>query len=83
MSINIEITTPKEISFKGSCYMVILPTISGEVGIMQGHESFVSRLCEGEIKLYNQSEEIVEIFKITGGFCKINDYNNLSILTDE
>jgi len=60
-----------------------LPTISGEVGIMQGHESFVSRLCEGEIKLYNQSEEIVEIFKITGGFCKINDYNNLSILTDE
>ena len=50
MSINIEITTPKEISFKGSCYLVILPTISGEVGIMQGHESFVSRLCEGEIK---------------------------------
>ena len=23
------------------------------------------------------------IFKITGGFCKINDHNNLSILTDE
>lgn len=80
--LKIEIISPAGIIFEGSCYMAVVPSVAGEIGIMQDHEAFIATLKEGKVAVYNEKQEIVKELAALGGFAEINDGKKLTVLID-
>ncbi len=80
--LKIEIISPAGHIFEGACLMTIVPSVAGEIGVMEGHEAFVSALKEGKIVVYNEKQEAIKNLEIKGGFAEINDGKKLIILVD-
>jgi|DEB0MinimDraft_10_1074344.scaffolds.fasta_scaffold164124_3 F-type H+-transporting ATPase subunit epsilon len=76
-NLEIKIVTPEGILYEGCSDMVIIPTISGEIGIMADHESLVTSLSKGQIKIFDDNEELVKKFDVKDGFVEIKDSNLL------
>ena len=81
-ALNLEIISAKGILFKGQCYMAVVPSIEGDIGIMQGHESIISKLREGVIDIYSDLQTVLKKFDVVGGYAEISDANKLIILLD-
>lgn len=80
--INLEIISPTGVVFEGKCYLVSVPSASGDVGVMYGHESLIASLREGKIDIYDKEEVVLKSLEIKSGFVEISDGENLKILLD-
>ncbi len=81
--LNIEIISPLRIVFQGQAHMVVVPSVAGESGVMEGHEAFVSELQAGKISVFNDKQEIIAEAEVAnGGFAEIHDGKKLVILLD-
>ena len=78
--LKLEIISPKEKVFSTEAKQVVLPTESGEIGLLTGHIPMVTQLELGALKVINDSSQ--EIFAIKGGFAQLVS-DTISILTDE
>jgi F-type H+-transporting ATPase subunit epsilon len=66
-------------------YEVILPTLDGEIGVLQDHMPLVSVATNGAIAVRRDSKDSDssrEYFAISGGVIEVSD-NNLRVLVDE
>ena len=51
---------------------VVLPSVSGEMGVGVNHEKYLVSLKAGDIKLYRDSKtDVPEIISVGGGFADI------------
>lgn len=82
-NLQVEIISITGLLYKGGCYLAVLPSTSGEIGIMKDHESLISLLVEGEIKIYSSDNNLENSFKISKGFAEIEDSNKLIVLIDQ
>ncbi len=48
---NLKVVTPEKVFFDGETEQIILSTVCGEIGILARHESYVSILPPGPIKI--------------------------------
>lgn len=79
----VEIISPTGVVFQGNCNMAVVPALSGDIGVMKNHESFIARLQEGQIKVYKTANsDKFEEYNISGGFAEIDDSGKLLILID-
>ena len=78
--LKIEIISIEGTIFKGSCYIAVVPSSSGDLGIMFGHEAIISNLREGEINLYDNSQNIFKTIAVKSGFAEMQGEEKLSIL---
>ena len=78
--LKLEIISPKEKVFSTEAKQVVLPTESGEIGLLTGHIPLVTQLKLGALKVINESSK--EAFAIQGGFAQLVS-DKISILTDE
>lgn len=78
--LKLEIISPKEKVFSTEAKQVILPTESGEIGLLTGHIPLITQLKLGALKVINESSQ--EIFAIKGGYAQLVS-DKISILTDE
>ena len=78
--LKLEIISPKEKVFSTEAKQVVLPTESGEIGLLTGHIPMVTQLKLGALKVINDSSQ--DIFAIKGGFAQLVS-DTISILTDE
>ena len=78
--LKLEIISPKERVFSAEAKQVVLPTESGEIGVLTGHVPLVTQLKLGIMKVVNESN--LEVFAIKGGFAQLVS-DKVSILTDE
>ena len=81
-NLQIEIISITGSLYSGNCHMAVLPTMAGEVGVMNNHESIISLLADGEIKIYQSDNNLSNSFKINGGFAEIDSNNKLIVLVD-
>jgi F-type H+-transporting ATPase subunit epsilon len=66
-------------------YEVILPTLDGEIGVLQDHMPLVSVATSGAIAVRRDSKDSDasrEYFAISGGVIEVSD-NSLRVLVDE
>lgn len=71
--------------FDGDAYEVILPTLDGEIGVLQDHMPLVSVATTGVIAVRKEPRDTDrdrEYFAISGGVIEISD-NTLRVLVDE
>ncbi len=79
MSLKLEIITPDAIVLTTEADQVVLPTESGEAGILTGHIPMVTKLVAGELKIIKGTES--EFIAVDHGFAKVIG-NTISVLTE-
>lgn len=73
------------IKFDGDAYEITLPTLDGEIGILQDHMPLVSVATSGVIAVRRDAKDTDsarEFFAISGGVIDVTD-NVLRVLVDE
>jgi F-type H+-transporting ATPase subunit epsilon len=71
--------------FDGDAYEVTLPTLDGEIGVLQDHMPLVSVATTGVIAVRKESRDTDrdrEYFAISGGVIEVSN-NKLRVLVDE
>lgn len=81
-ALNLEIISPAGIIFKGNCHLATVPSVSGDLGVMYGHESVIAHLREGQISLYDDKENLVKNFEVKSGFAEMQGADKLLVLLD-
>jgi len=79
MSVTLEIITPDEKVYSAEADQVVLPTESGETGILTGHIPLVTKLIPGELKVIKGGN--TEFVAVSSGFAKVLG-NTISVLTE-
>lgn len=79
MSVTLEIITPDEKVLSTEAIQVVLPTESGETGILTGHIPMVTKIVAGELKVIK--EDGTEFIAVDHGFAKVLG-NTISVLTE-
>jgi F-type H+-transporting ATPase subunit epsilon len=79
MSLTLEIITPDEKVLSTEADQVVLPTESGEAGILSGHIPMVTKVIAGELKVIKGA--ITEFIAVDHGFAKVLG-NTISVLTE-
>jgi len=69
MSLTLEIVTPEERAYSDTADHVVIPTTTGEVGVLSGHVPLLTQLEPGELRLYRGSE--VQYLAVGRGFAQV------------
>ena len=77
--VTLEIITPDDKVLSTEADEVVLPTESGEVGILSGHMPMVTKVVAGELRFTHKSKS--EFIAVDHGFAKIMG-NTISVLTE-
>ena len=77
--LTLEIITPDEKVFSAKADQVVLPTESGETGILTGHVPLVTKVIAGELKVLKGGE--TEYIAVDHGFAKVLG-DTVSVLTE-
>jgi F0F1-type ATP synthase epsilon subunit len=85
----LSIYTIKHTIYSGETSRVSLPTVTGEVTILDHHVPYVTLLTEGKVR-YGKvvpsgagTKEEEETILIKGGFLEVRDNNEVRVLADE
>lgn len=84
-SIRLKLVTLSGTKFDDEVYEVLLPTMSGEIGVLPGHMPLISVATHGVIKVRRKPtdpDDFMELFATNGGVIEVAD-NVLSVLVDE
>jgi F-type H+-transporting ATPase subunit epsilon len=79
MSLTLEIITPDHKVLSTEADQVVLPTESGEAGILTGHIPMVTKIVAGELKVIHGGQS--EFIAVDHGFAKVLG-NTISVLTE-
>jgi F-type H+-transporting ATPase subunit epsilon len=77
--LTLEIITPDEKVLSIEANQVVLPTESGEAGILTGHIPMVTKIVAGELKVIR--DDGTEFIAVDHGFAKVLG-NTVSVLTE-
>jgi len=77
--LTLEIITPDARVLNTEADQVVLPTESGETGILTGHIPMVTKIIAGELKVTHQGH--TEVIAVDHGFAKILGHT-ISVLTE-
>jgi len=78
----LEIISPTGVLFKGDCAMATVPSVEGEMGLMYGHEAVVAALGEGQVKIFDDKQNVVKTFDVKSGFAEMQGTKKLLVLLD-
>lgn len=77
--LTLEIITPDKKVLSAEADQVVLPTESGETGILSGHIPLVTKLVAGELKVIKGGS--TDFVAVSSGFAKVIG-NTISVLTE-
>ena len=79
--LHFELVTPDRMVTSGEVYMVVVPGVEGESGIMAGHAPYMTTLRNGEIAVYRTAGGQPERIPVTGGFAEVGE-RGLTVLAE-
>lgn len=83
--VHLQLVTLTGTKFDDDVYEVILPTLDGEIGVLQDHMPLVSVATNGVVSVRRQPRDpdyAREFFAISGGVIEV-DRNKLKVIVDE
>jgi F-type H+-transporting ATPase subunit epsilon len=78
--LRLELVAPAGLVFEGDVEMVVVPAITGEVGILPRHAPLVSQLAIGRLRALT-SDGTWLVFAVADGFVKVQ-FNKVIVLAD-
>lgn len=82
MSLELSIIIPNRIFLKDNVKEVILPTLTGQIGILNNHIPLFTGLDVGVISIRSETSSDWLSVVVTGGFALVNN-NKITILVNE
>nr|YP_009145499.1 ATPase epsilon subunit [Trachelomonas volvocina]AKL82412.1 ATPase epsilon subunit [Trachelomonas volvocina] len=82
MSLELSIIVPDKIFWKGSVKDVILPTLTGQMGVLKDHIPLLTGLDIGLLLIRKADSEDWVKLVVSGGFALVNN-NKLTVLVNE
>ena len=79
MKLTLNILTPQSRVYSGESDEVIVPTVSGEIGILPNHVSLLTQILPGELRVKSGGK--TNSFAILGGYLEVNN-NQVNVLGD-
>lgn len=79
MQLVLEIVTPENRAYSDTADTVVIPTTTGEIGILPGHLPLLTQLAPGELRL--QREGRTEYLAVGRGFAQISG-DKVSVLAE-
>jgi len=79
MSLTLDIITPDHKVLSTEADQVVLPTESGEAGILSGHVPMVTKIVAGELRVIKDGQ--TDYIAVDHGFAKVLG-NTISVLTE-
>jgi F-type H+-transporting ATPase subunit epsilon len=79
MPIQLEIVTPESIVYSEAVDSVVLPTASGEIGILPGHIPLITELRAGELAVTKDGK--LDLLAVDKGFVEVYG-DHVSVLTE-
>lgn len=78
----VDILTPSKIIAKGvAAESLLIPTVRGQINVLQDHTHIVTKLSNGVLTIFGGTEYPDRNFFVSGGICKILD-NTIQILAN-
>ena len=80
MSLNVKLITPEKVVFNNTADEAIVPSITGQLGILANHAPMVTALDIGVLRIkYEQKWLVIILF---GGFVEVKD-NQVTIVSND
>jgi len=79
--LHFELVTPDRMVTSGDVYMVVVPGVEGEAGIMAGHAPYMTTLRNGDIAVYRSQGAQPERIPVTGGFAEVSERGSCVLRT--
>ena len=79
MSLTLEIVTPEARVYSDTVDTVVVPTLTGEIGILPGHIPLLTQVVSGELRLMKDGKE--QFLVVGKGFAQIES-DKVSILAE-
>ena len=80
MIIHCKILTPERVLYEGDVVKIVVPTKSGQIGVLPNHIPLMSRLAPGELVIDTGTETIPLI--VSAGLIEVQANNQIVILAD-
>lgn len=83
--IHLQLVTLTGIKFDEDVYEVVLPTLDGEIGVLQDHMPLISVATNGVVSVRRQARDADnarDFFAISGGVIQVEN-NTLRVIVDE
>lgn len=71
MPLTLEIVTPEARVFTDTIDTVVIPTTSGEIGILPGHIPLLTQIEDGELRVTKNGQ--TQLLVVSGGFAEIGN----------
>ena len=78
--LRLELVAPAGLVFEGDVEMVVIPAVTGEVGILPRHAPMVAQLAIGRLRALSADGEWL-VFAVADGFVKVQ-FNKVIVLAD-
>ncbi len=78
--LRLEVVAPAGLVYEGDVEMVVLPAVTGEVGILPRHAPLVAQLTIGRLRLLEPGGDWLT-FAVAEGFAKVQ-FNKVIVLAD-
>ena len=79
--LHFELVTPDRQVMSDDVYMVVVPGVEGESGIMAGHAPYMTTLKNGDVPVYRNAGAQPERIAVTGGFAEVSE-RGLTVLAE-
>ncbi len=79
--LHFELVTPEKLVRSDDVYMVVVPGIEGDFGVLAGHAPVMSTIRDGELSIFASDGATPETITIQGGFAEVNE-KGLTILAE-
>ena len=66
-----DIVTPAALLYSNDAYMVVVPGVEGEMGLLQGHVPLVSCLADGVVRIQIENGGEMKRFALQGGYVQV------------
>jgi F-type H+-transporting ATPase subunit epsilon len=81
MTVQVDVVSAEESIFSGLAEVVIVPGVSGELGIYPRHSPLLTRIKPGSVRLKLPNEDVETLIYVSGGMLEVQP-NIVTILAD-
>ena len=71
MTVHVDVVSAEEQIFSGLAEFVVLPGEAGELGILPGHASLITRIRPGVVRIKPPQQEQEELIFVAGGILEV------------
>lgn len=79
--LHFELVTPAKLVRSEDVYMVVVPGVEGDFGVLEGHAPLMSTVRDGAVRIYATDGATPVEIQVRGGFAEVGE-NGLTVLAE-